>query len=39
MFVLSNHESHHRGNIQLTLKQSGEKIPDAVKSGWWEWGN
>ena len=32
------HESHHRGNILLTLKQSGEKIPDAVKWGLWEWG-
>jgi len=33
-----SHESHHRGNILLTLKQSGEKIPDAVKWGIWEWG-
>jgi len=34
-----SHESHHRGNILLTLKQSGEKIPDPVKWGLWEWGN
>lgn len=32
-----SHESHHRGNMLLTLKQSGEKIPDAVKWGLWEW--
>ena len=33
-----SHESHHRGNILLTLKQSGEKIPDTVKWGLWVWG-
>lgn len=32
-----SHESHHRGNMLLTLKQTGEKIPDAVKWGLWEW--
>ncbi len=32
-----SHESHHRGNMLLTLKQCGEKIPDAVKWGLWDW--
>ena len=35
---LISHESHHRGNILLTLKQSGIKIPDKLKWGLWEWG-
>jgi len=33
-----SHESHHRGNILITLKQCGEKLPDALKWGLWEWG-
>lgn len=32
-----SHESHHRGNILLTLKMAGEKIPDKVKWDLWEW--
>jgi len=38
MGYIISHESHHRGSILLTLKQTGEKIPDQVKWGIWEWG-
>ena len=31
------HESHHRGNILLTLKLSGFRLPDELKYGIWEW--
>ena len=31
------HESHHRGSILLTLKQSGHKVSQEVAYGIWEW--
>jgi uncharacterized damage-inducible protein DinB len=32
-----SHESHHRGGILLTMKQSGISIPDSLKWGIWDW--
>jgi len=34
---LISHESHHRGSILLTLKQSGFKLEDSLKYGIWGW--
>ena len=31
------HESHHRGSIMLTLKQTGNKLSDELKWGLWDW--
>src|SRR2546423_2616657 len=31
------HESHHRGSILLTLKQTGHKLNDELKWGLWDW--
>ena len=34
---LISHESHHRGSILLTLKQTGHKLSDELKWGLWDW--
>lgn len=37
-YIIS-HESHHRGQIMLCLKQSGHPVDQKVQYGLWEWGS
>lgn len=36
-YIIS-HESHHRGQIMLSLKQSARKMSKSINFGLWEWG-
>ena len=35
---LISHESHHRGQLALTLKQAGKPLDKKIAYGLWEWG-
>lgn len=36
---LISHDSHHRGQIMLSLKQSAHPVDQKTQYGLWEWGS
>lgn len=36
---LISHESHHRGQVMLALKETGHPVDKKVAFGLWEWGS
>jgi uncharacterized damage-inducible protein DinB len=36
---LISHESHHRGQVMMILKQAGFRLDKSVAYGIWEWGS
>src|SRR5215510_9810616 len=36
---LISHDSHHRGQIILALKESGHQVDKKIQYGIWEWGS
>jgi uncharacterized damage-inducible protein DinB len=38
LVYLISHESHHRGQLTITLRQLGHPLDDKTDYGMWEWG-
>jgi uncharacterized damage-inducible protein DinB len=38
MGYMISHESHHRGQVVMLLRQSGHRLDNKILYGMWEWG-